>query len=258
MTKYLIFFTLLGVLTLNSASITFSFANAQITGDSDRSLEFDIMAKADEAGTRIGSNQIYLHYNSAAFGENIFMNDKLEVTKGSLLGGELVPGVPLYNELNFADNAVNIVGIQAEYIFSTIPDMANELTTDYSDLFHITISIQDSTIMSGIEFEQSLMIGQQYESNNSTIYNPVLIDGALNIYLRNPEQPAISSIVRSENIVTISWNPTDAATFYEVQNSDFPNGPFGEDTSGTFNNTTWSAALNPADGKKFYRVIAHN
>jgi len=258
MKKYLILIALWGVVTLNSTSITFNFDNIQITGETEKILEFDIMAKAGEVGTRIGSNQIYLQYNTQAFGENIFLNNNVEITKGSLLIGELVAGVPLYNELNFADNAVNTIGIQAEYIFSTLPDLANELLTEYNDLFHIAITIQDTSYSSGILFDQSLMIGQQYESNNSTIYDPVQIDGDLNIYLRNPEQPTITSIESNEAFVTITWNPTAATTSYEIQNSDFPHGPFLQDTSGTFTNTSWFTTINPDDKKKFYRVVSHN
>lgn len=256
--RLLISLMMFNILLVYSTSITFSFDNVQINGESTRFLEFDIMAKAGEAGTLLGSNQVYLQYNTQAFGDSLFQNDNIEVTKGSLLAGELVPGLPLYNDFNLADNAVNIIGIQTEYFSSGLAAMANELPTEYSDLVHIIISIQDTIYLSGISLDQSLMVGQQYESDIDTIYEPITIEGDLNIYLRKPEQPTISSIERSENLLTISWSPTVATTYYEVLISDLSEGPFLLDTSGAFSNTTWTTTINSTDKKKFYRVIAHN
>ena len=68
----------------------------------------------------------------------------------------------------------------------------------------------------------------------------------------NPPENVVVSINGSN--VEITWDAVSGATSYKVYSSDNPLTGFVEDTTGTFNNTSWSA---PVPGsKKFYYVTA--
>jgi len=98
MYKFLLIFLTIIYGLLNSSvfaqtGITFSFANVTITGTSPKFFEFDVMAQAGAGGTSIGDNLVYINYNTLGFGSNIADNAKITVTKGTLVAGELVPGL---------------------------------------------------------------------------------------------------------------------------------------------------------------------
>ncbi|MCK4654629.1 MAG: hypothetical protein KAU01_09285 [Candidatus Cloacimonetes bacterium] len=73
------------------------------------------------------------------------------------------------------------------------------------------------------------------------------------IVLTPPENVIISYDFDS---IIISWDPVTIATSYKVYSSDSPYNGFEEDTTGTFNGTSWSASV--AGNKKFYYVKAVN
>ena len=154
-------------------SITFTFANPQLTGTSPRFFEFDVMAAAGAGGTFLGDNLVYLNYNTLAFGTSISSNGKVTVTKGTLLQGELVPGLDLYDLVNTVDNSPSRLAVTAGYNYPGAPGSANPLPTVAGDLIHVKIEIADENQTSALSFEESLMIGQQFESDNATQYSPV-------------------------------------------------------------------------------------
>ncbi|WP_456407791.1 FlgD immunoglobulin-like domain containing protein [Caldithrix abyssi] len=158
-----------------ATGITFTFENIMITRASGLMYyEFDVMAQADQAGTRIGDNQVYINYNTLGFGTNVAANGKITVEKGTLLSGELVAGLPLYGIVQVVDNADSRFAVTVEYKYPDSPGSANELLTTPEQLLHIKIEIADSNQTAGISFEEALMVGQQYQSDNSTKYSPVV------------------------------------------------------------------------------------
>ena len=155
--------------------ITFIFANGEVTTQGDSSYyEFDVMCEADESDTFFGSGMVYINYNTDGFGEYISTNNKIIVTKGALLQGELTPGLPLYTIVNIVDNTLFRVAITTDYNYPANPLLANPLTTSPIQYLHIRILIYDPSQNAGLSFEQSLMEGQQYHSNNSTTYSPLI------------------------------------------------------------------------------------
>lgn len=166
-----------------ATDITFTFANDTITGEAVTYFEFDVMAQAGETGTRVGDTQIYIDYNSAGFGSSIVSSSKITVEKRALLQGELMPGLPLYEITNVIDNTSSKVAITLGYLYSGSPDYANELPATPDTLLHIKIEIFDSNEYSGLTFDNALMLNQQYESDNSTKYDPVYASDALNVPL---------------------------------------------------------------------------
>lgn len=173
--KKLIFTFIILVMTqlTFAAGITFTFANVVFTGTSPLYFEFDVMAQADAADTRLGDTQVYINYNTVGFGSSIKTNGKITVTKGTLLSGELIPGLPLYQITNVLDNTASRVSVANGYIYPTSPTEANLLPTTPTQLLHVKIEIADINQNAGLSFESSLMNGQQYYSDNATKYSPV-------------------------------------------------------------------------------------
>ncbi len=165
-----------------ATGITFTFANSTVTTDGTaKYFEFDVMAQASETGTKIGDNQVYIDYNTAGFGSSIADNNKITVEKGTLLQND---GPPYYNIINTADNTPSRVAIAVEFIYGDYPEYGNDVPTDPTQLLHIKIEIADTTQTSGLTFYQPLMDGQEYYSDNTTKYNPVVADDTLDVSLK--------------------------------------------------------------------------
>ena len=74
------FILLLTFTALQAQEVQYSFANIQSTNAGPHgSVEFDVMIKSSE-GFALGSGQVYLNYNTEAFGENAFSNGKAIIT----------------------------------------------------------------------------------------------------------------------------------------------------------------------------------
>ncbi len=159
----------------DDVGITFTFANGEITTGEDASFyEFDVMAEADAPGTYFGSGMVYINYNIDGFGECISTSNNIIVTKGVLIQGELVSRLPLYTIVNIVDNTSYRVAITTDYNYSSSPLLANPLPITPTQYLHIKITVSDSSQNAGLSFEQNLMEGQQYQSDNSTVYSPVI------------------------------------------------------------------------------------
>ena len=61
--------------------------------------------------------------------------------------------------------------------------------------------------------------------------------------------------ISCDNVYLI-WDSVPGATYYTVYSADDPVGPFIQDLTGTFNDTTWIAPI--PDEEKFYYVTAGN
>jgi len=241
---------------LSTIGIEFTFANPDLSEDLNF-LEFDIMAASDTSGTRLGDNQVYLNYNQLAFGDSISFQNRVEVISGILLEGELIPGLPLYSEPSVNDNQVDRLGIQVNYLFyNTFPEAANLLPTNPEQLLHLKIEISDSLQTSMISFSDSLMIGQQYQSNNDTIYDPVIAEDFLDIDLTGPKPPVINyiKILNQEEKVRINWQGNNHY-IYKIYSSENPYSGFTEDLNGEIIGSTWTAPLLGND-KRYYFIKA--
>lgn len=159
--------------SLFCAEITFTFDNGHITGQSPKYYEFDVMAQADASGTLLGDNQVYINYSSLGFGSSVVSNGKVTVEKGTLLIGGSEPFF-YYTIVNTIDNSASRFAVTSEYNYPDSPQYGNEVPTTATQLLHIKIEIADSTQTAGLSFQQSLMAGQQFESDNSAIYSPVV------------------------------------------------------------------------------------
>ena len=151
---------------LHAESITFTFANGQITGTSPKYYEFDVMATGNTGSTKLGDCLVYINYNTIGFGSNIVGNTKVTVTKGSLVN------TIRYNDPIINDNTSSTLSIQIEFP-SELEIDANTLPASASQWAHIKIEIANQSQTAGLSFNSALMSGQEFEYNNTTLYNPV-------------------------------------------------------------------------------------
>ncbi|WP_422105426.1 BspA family leucine-rich repeat surface protein [Winogradskyella sp.] len=140
-----------------STDVTVAFANAQITDDGmDNYYEADIVI----SGTTdfyIGSGQVYLEYNTAAFGENVATNNSIEYSQpdGTILGYSFGAFSPAYRDFVQNDNTTSRVSLSFQQNIGlagleTAPELA--ITSTPKVLFHIKIRYVDSSADADICF----------------------------------------------------------------------------------------------------------
>jgi len=184
-----------------TTGITFTFANGILSGGY---YEFDVMVAGSAEGTKLGSNQTYVNYSTTGFGENIATNGKITVTKGSLIIQEAWAGQELYEITNVVDNTSSRIAITVTLLYANFPSASDLLTTP-SQLLHVKIEIANPAATSDLCFEQSLMATQQYESDNSTKYDPVNVGPCL-IQTLPVELSAFTALYNVEkDDVMIKW-----------------------------------------------------
>ena len=155
--------------TKEDVGIAFTFANGEITaGGTNGYYEFDVMANASATGTRIGTGMVYLNYSTLGFGQSIYGNSKVTVTKGTLTSNA---GPPLYLLL-LNDNTSSLLAVTFEY--TSAAGWGNSLPTTPTGLIHVKIVIEYPSETAGLSFENSLMINCQFYDDNATKYDPVI------------------------------------------------------------------------------------
>jgi len=159
-----------------ATGITFTFGNIRVTGSAPKVIEFDVLAQASENGTFLGDTQVYINYNTLGFGEYIAANSKVTVIKGVLLQGEVPIVGPKYELINTLDNTIDRFSVAANYRFDGSLEGANPLTTAPQSLFSVAIEILDPLQTAGLSFAEDLMVGQQYQYDNTAKYDPVNAD----------------------------------------------------------------------------------
>lgn len=212
------------------ANLTFTFANDTVTTDVitlDTYFEFDVMVHSDVADTRLGDNIVYVNYNTAGFGESVVANGNITVEKRGLLTGEVL-GSDLYGIVNIADNSTSKFAVTVGYNFESSPDWANVVPTTPDTLLHVKIKIADSNESSGLSFDEAIMAGKQYQSDNSTKYSPIVASDVMDVSLQT-----VSSL---EEI-----NSADLPTVFRLHQN-YPN-PFNPSTTISFDVPKYSGEL---------------
>ncbi|WP_299114082.1 T9SS type A sorting domain-containing protein [uncultured Winogradskyella sp.] len=147
---YTLFISLLSLNTLYAQDITFTFANAQITNDGvDDYYEADVMI-ASTVDFYVGSGQLYIEYNTDAFGENIANTTVFEYGRpvGSILEqtffGGFVAGYSDFVEqnntasrvsLSFQQNApLGVLSSQGAILTTTTPKVLLHIKIKYTDV----------------------------------------------------------------------------------------------------------------------------
>ncbi|WP_422105453.1 BspA family leucine-rich repeat surface protein [Winogradskyella sp.] len=153
-----------------STDVTLSFANAQITNDgTDDYYEADIMIEST-TGFYVGSGQVYVDYNTSAFGENVSANAAIEYSQpvGSILGYEFsgVPfATPAYKDFIQNDNTTSRVSLSFQQNVALVglefaPEL--EVVPTAKVLFHIKIRYADATADAAICFYNDGVFQDQF------------------------------------------------------------------------------------------------
>lgn len=163
-TKALTFILLLGAVSL-FAQPRLSFNLQEIDGltNDNGTRVFEISLKADEAGSYHCDLQVYLDYNTEAFGENIVRNGKVNVVPGELLSGAFA-GVPIYRIVNVVDNTSSRIAIITEAVFpeGNVTDILREVTENYTSLLRVEVTSGFTSDDRPFSFCEKLMNEGQY------------------------------------------------------------------------------------------------
>lgn len=146
-----------------SASLDVKYTNVKLNAGN---LVFDIEIKSDVGNTYLAGLELYIDYNTVAFGSNISANTI--VTPVGLVFS------PNYS-VSKANNTPNRLYIGAAAIFPQFLPASNVLTT-YSKVFTVSIPVIDANQLAGISFACSVMAEGQ-------LYFPASNGGATSSYI---------------------------------------------------------------------------
>ena len=149
----------------SQTQLSYQFSNPHVIFGTPDVFQFDVDVKADVSGTFHRDLQIYMDYNTAAFGSDIVANGKVSVTALDLMSDH-------YQIVNITDNTISKIAIitEADEELNQNGSSAyfNEMPTFYSGLFRFEIEIADGNEIAGITFDEALMDGGQYMQDLSS------------------------------------------------------------------------------------------
>jgi len=149
--------------TVIAQDLTFTFANAQITNDgTDDYYDVDVMIQST-VDFKLGSGQLYLTYNTAAFGDNIHTNNALTYLQpaGSILA-EQYGGFNAYKDFIENDNTASRVSLAFQQGLGSGSITANNVTSTPKVLLHVRIKFVDVNEDPMIAFETGSVYLDQF------------------------------------------------------------------------------------------------
>lgn len=159
---FTIIFVFTAIVAVSQPQLSFKFANPEYANGL---FIFDVEVKASEAGALNRDLQLYINYNTGAFGSNIASN--IGINQLDLL-------FPAFYEVAaIANNTDSKIAIITESLFEhTLPGYSGvyvEIPTEFSLLCKIIMPVVDASKAAGLSFDQQLMNGGQYlQDFNST------------------------------------------------------------------------------------------
>lgn len=151
---------------IHAQDLTFTFANAQNTNDgSDNFYEVDVMA-ASTAGFELGSSQVYINFNTGAFGTNVHANGALTITRpeGSVLAKKVLGSFDFYESFTQNDNTDSRFSFSWQQAgFSSACLGGNNITNSAGIVFHVKVKYTPGGFgqHAGFCFEGSGIFGDQ-------------------------------------------------------------------------------------------------
>jgi hypothetical protein len=147
-------------LGVHAQNIEFTFANPQTTNDGANDFyEADIMIATVEgqADFKLGKGQVYINFNTAAFGSNINAGGGLEITypevDGYILG--LTSGFPYYSTPVQNDNSPARFSFSYQQGISSGSMPTDNVTSTPTKLFHIKMQFTDAGELPMVAFEDN-------------------------------------------------------------------------------------------------------
>ena len=150
--------------------IRFSFENPQITNDGvDDFYEIDVMIQTHNTTTgtfKLGSGQLYFNYNTAAFGDNVVSNNRLEVSypSGEYIAGQNIDVVafPIYSNFVKNDNTASRFSWAFSQTYGESTFAADNVTPTPAKLCHIKLKFLDVNAQPMLMFEDDGTYDDQF------------------------------------------------------------------------------------------------
>ncbi|MDY8138029.1 T9SS type A sorting domain-containing protein [Aquimarina sp. 2201CG5-10] len=165
--KRILFLTLilLGYANVMGQDLTFTFANAQITNDGiDDYYDVDVMIQST-VDFKLGSGQLYLTYNTAAFGSNVSTSNNFDYSQpvGSILAEEY-GGFKAYKDFIKNDNTTSRVSLGFQQGLGSGSITVNNVTSTPKVLLHTRMKFIDVNEDPMIAFETGTVYLDQFYS----------------------------------------------------------------------------------------------
>jgi len=179
--------------TVSEDTIFYSFQNVTLSGTGTYTLEADIAVAANET-FELERGEVYISYNTAAFGSNIVGSGNLTVSKGLVFNGNAYT-------LVVSDAAPDLVHIECYYSGSVGRSDINEVS---QQLVHVTVDVTNLLMNPEIEFEAPDMQGESefYDGSTSQLFDVVEVsDGIPALTMTSPVIDNIVALDASGEIV---------------------------------------------------------
>jgi len=155
--KSILFLLLLFLQTLLvGQDVTYAFENPEITAVGPfGSYEVDIVASST-AAFKLGSGQIYINYNTAAFGPSVFANSNVEITTTATVLAQTSGPFGLYTSFVTADNIPSRLSFSWQQALSS-GCMSDNILNSTSVIFHLRLDFISggSALPPGVCFESA-------------------------------------------------------------------------------------------------------
>jgi len=212
----------LSIVSQTDILIEFTFENIELLPSGQ--VEFDIMAKSSQDGIRFAASDVYITYNTDAFGINIVENDKIEASKETVIENEVYT-------LELTDETASVVKFLVDA--EIVPNELYYLSQVAEKFLHVEIDIDNIIELATISFDVFSMSNQSFfydeVSGEFVGFDKVAVDDPFSAFLI----PQIGGI---------SPNPVPAGTRLDehilvITKTEEPGNGFGNHNNpdGTFN-----------------------
>ncbi len=141
-------------LKTQTTTLKYTFENVQITGVSPRYLECDIYLSADDNNSYLDNGAVSVYYDTTVFGTNIYTNNGLTVTRGTMLASAADYKDP---DSLTTDNGIGVFNVIL-YARNN-PSNRYNVTTTATQAIHLKMEFNNCKIPSVIGFtNHNLMV----------------------------------------------------------------------------------------------------
>lgn len=182
----------LSILTPNDILIEFTFDNIQLIGDNK--VAFDIMAKSNQNGIRFAASDVFISYNTDAFGTNVVENEKIQASKETIIENDIYT-------LELTDQDESIVKFLVNAGFE--PNELYPLSQITEKFLHVEIEIQNIIELASINFDG-------FSMDNQSFFYDVTTGEYISFDKVAVNEPFFPFLI--PNIISISPNPVPAGT----------------------------------------------
>jgi len=158
--------------TVTDTLIVFTFENINLIGTDE--IEFDIMARSNTDGIKFAASDVYISYDTDAFGSSVVANDRISASKETIIENNVYT-------LELTDENVDIV----KFLVSTGVDINQlyPLSQIAEKFIHVNLSVENIIELASLSFDESLMDNQSLFYNEETgefvTFDQIRVDDAI-------------------------------------------------------------------------------